>query len=134
MLTQIYKTEPMLLFRHAGVHVVEIAGKGRGLIAAQTLEEDELLEAAPVIPLKGQERTAKDHPLHDYVFQWPNPPFVEAVALGIISLANHSKEANGWFMPDIGAKVIRLYAQRHIEAGEEITIDYGIPLWFEAQP
>lgn len=49
-----------------------------------------------------------------------------------MSLLNHSDDPNAWFEPDFPRRVIRLYADRHIAGGEEITIDYGIPLWFEA--
>ncbi len=126
--------QPLTPTRHPGVRVIELEGKGRGLLAAQALAEDEVLDAAPVIPLRHEDLPPSESLLHGYAFDWPDPPFLQGLALGIISLVNHSDTPNAWFEPDIPNKLIRLYALRDISAGEEITIDYGIPLWFDAKP
>lgn len=117
--------------RHSGLRVGELPGRGRALIAGEPLAAGELLEAAPVIPLLPADEPERQSILYDYPFAWETPPFTEAIALGVVSMANHSTTPNARFETDIPAKVVRLYALRDIEAGEEITIDYAIPLWFE---
>ncbi len=89
------------------------------------------VEAAPVIPLRRDELGPRAHGIFSYPFDWPDPPYVEAIALGLISLINHGLPANADWELDIPARTIRLSATRDIAAGEEITIDYGIALWFE---
>ncbi len=120
--------------RHAALRVAERQGRGRGLFAGAPLREDELLETAPVLPLRREELGARREGIFSYPFDWPDPPYAEAIVLGVMSLLNHSPDPNAWFETDIPNRVIRLYALRDIAAGEEITIDYGIALWFEYRP
>lgn len=117
--------------RHPALRVAELAGKGRGLVSAAPISRGETLEVAPVIPLRRDELGARAEGIFSYPFDWPEPPFVEAVALGLISLINHSPTPNADWELDIPNRGIRLFAARDIPAGEEITIDYGIPLWFD---
>jgi uncharacterized protein len=124
-------SEPLDLPRHAGIAVVDIPGRGRGVVAVEPILEGELIEAAPVLRLLAAESPAKTSPLFDYVFAWDEPPFIEAVAFGIVSLVNHAALPSARLECDFAEQTIRLLAARSIEAGEEITIDYGIPLWFE---
>jgi SET domain-containing protein len=117
--------------RHPALRIADLAGKGRGLVGAGPIARGELLEAAPVIPLRRDELGARARGIFSYPFDWPEPPFAEAIALGLVSLINHSTAANADWELDIPKRAIRLFATRDIAAGEEITIDYGIPLWFE---
>jgi SET domain-containing protein len=122
---------PLELPRHPAIRVAESPGRGRGLVAAAAIREGELLEVAPVIPLRREELGERSKGIYSYAFDWPDPPYAEAVALGIVSLVNHSKPPNADFEIDLPKRTIRLFALRDIAAGEEVTIDYGIPLWFE---
>lgn len=124
-------TAPLKLQRHDALRIAELDGKGRGLIAAAPIVAGVLLDVAPVIPMTADDASAPGTILYDYPFRWDDPPYVEAIALGAVSMANHAADANARFETDIPAKVVRLYALRDIAAGEEITIDYAIPLWFE---
>ena len=54
-----------------------------------------------------------------------------AIALGYTSLVNHSATPNCAFTRHFEALALDLHAIRTIEAGEEITFDYGMTLWFE---
>lgn len=119
------------LQRHAALRIAEFDGKGRGLLAAAPIAAGVLLDVAPVIPMTPADASAPGTVLYDYPFRWDDPPYVEAIALGAISMANHSADANARFETDIPLRVVRLFAARDIAAGEEITIDYAIPLWFE---
>ena len=117
--------------RHPDLRVADFRGKGRGLVAGAAIPSGTLLEQSPVLPLRAEELGRRQDGLYSYPFDWPDPPFVEAIALGLISLINHSDTPNADFDLDIPNKAIRLYAKRDLAEGEEITIDYGIPLWFE---
>ena len=124
-------TAPLELQRHVALRIAEREGRGRGLIAVSAIPAGALLDVAPVIPMTAADAAAPGTVLYDYPFRWDDPPHVEAIALGAISMANHATDANARFETDIPAKVVRLYALRDISAGEEVTIDYAIPLWFE---
>lgn len=125
-------TEPLDLPRHPALRVAALPGKGRGLVAIEPVRHGELLEAAPVVPLALEHRLAADHPLEPYAFAWDEAPFREALAFGVISVINHSPTPNARLVQDHTNRVLRAIAAADIAAGEEITFDYGIPLWFEA--
>jgi SET domain-containing protein len=106
-------------------------GKGRGLVATRAIPAGTLIEVAPVIPLTEADRPPRGSVLYDYPFLWDDPPFVEAIALGLVSLANHSGQPNAAFAMDFARYEIRLTALRDIRPGEELLIDYENPLWFD---
>jgi SET domain-containing protein len=53
-----------------------------------------------------------------------------AVVLGFTSLLNHSDTPNCDFVRYIDALALDLVALRDISPGDELTIDYGLTLWF----
>jgi len=53
-----------------------------------------------------------------------------AIALGYTSLLNHAHAPNCEFIRHIDDLAIDLVALRDIAAGEELTIDYQMTLWF----
>ena len=55
-----------------------------------------------------------------------------AIALGFGSLYNHSKKPNAEWEIKKSSHTIVFRAIKNIRKGKEITIDYGIPLWFKA--
>ena len=63
---------------------------------------------------------------------WParTPRASSAIALGYTSLLNHSYMPNCEFIRHIDDLAIDLVALRDIAAGEELTIDYQMTLWF----
>ena len=126
-------TDPLDLPRHPGIRVTQIPDRGRGVVAIEPIRKGELIEASPVVRLLPDTSPPKSSPLYDYVFAWDEPPFAEAIAFGIVSLVNHAVPANATLACDISGQTLRLLATTDIEAGDEITIDYGIPLWFEAR-
>ncbi len=128
-------TEPLVpLQRHPALTVREVPGKGRGLFIAADVPAGALLEEAPVIPMRPEDAVPRQSILYNYPFGWEDPPYVEAVALGAISMANHDDNPNARFQTDLPAKLVRLFAKRDLRAGEEVTIDYVIELWFDAAP
>ena len=53
------------------------------------------------------------------------------IALGYVSLLNHSYTPNSDFTHHIDEQMIDIVALHDIAAGEEITIDYKMTLWFD---
>ncbi len=111
--------------------VVEMPGKGRGVIARRPIAADTLLEVAPVLPYSRADRPKRSSVLAHYPFQWDSPPHIECIALGLTSLLNHSNEPNCWVESDVEGGVMRLRSKVDIAAGEELTHNYGVDPWFD---
>ena len=110
--------------------------KGRGVFASRAIAAGALIEAAPVIIVPPTQRSALDRTiLHDYYFLWGghDGEACAAVALGFVSLCNHSRRPSARVRPNRAEGTLDLSAITPIAAGTEITIDYQCPLWFEAQ-
>jgi hypothetical protein len=98
-------------------------------------------ERSPVLIIPHEERRAVDPTnVGNYIFLWEPGTVGEdlyrqegraAIALGYTSLVNHSATPNCAFIRHFAALALDLVALRTIEAGEEITFDYGMTLWFE---
>jgi uncharacterized protein len=111
--------------------------KGRGLFARSPIAAGALIEAAPVIIVPAAECAALDTTiLHDYYFHWDGDPEGEgrgAVALGLLALCNHSRRPKARVRRNYARETLDLIALVPIAAGDEITIDYNCPLWFNPQ-
>ena len=59
------------------------------------------------------------------------PPWNEA--LGLVALCNHARRPNARVRRNLAQETLDLLALAPIAAGDEVTIDYNCPLWFEAQ-
>ena len=115
--------------------VWDYPGKGRGLRAMAPFAAGELIAASPVLILPEAERLKVVETLiRHYYFVWEEAAdgtWSAALALGPVSLCNHTPTPNARFALDHDRRCIDLFAARTIEAGEEITIDYDCDLWFE---
>ncbi len=108
-------------------------GKGRGVYGIAPIPAGTLIEAAPVIILPAAQCTLLDQTiLHDYYFRWDDDGS-GAVALGLISLCNHSRRPRARVRCNLVQTTLDLIALALIPAGDEITIDYGCRLWFATQ-
>lgn len=112
---------------------------GRGVFTLEPLEADILVEISPVIVLSEKERILLDQTLlHHYIFEWGDERKDCCVALGYISIYNHSFESNCEYEMDFDSQMIRVKTVRPIAAGEELFINYNgdwndpQPLWFDA--
>jgi SET domain-containing protein len=116
------------------------AGKGRGVFAKQGLRADTVIEASPVIVMDEAARQLLDRTLlHDYIFEWhPEGRSQCCMALGYLSLYNHSYSSNCEYFMDYPAETMIIKTVRDIRAGEELTINYNgdwddaKPVWFDA--
>jgi tRNA-specific adenosine deaminase 3 len=73
--------------------------------------------------------------VYDYYFHWDGDPEGEdgrgAVGLGIVTLCNHSSRPSARVDRNYARETLDLVATIPIRPGEEVTIDYGCPLWFD---
>lgn len=114
----------------------DIPGKGRGVIATQAIAKGEIVERSPVLPiaLKDSECPA----LNDYAFAWGeevpgfDPGKECAIGLGYLGLYNHARPSNVRLERHYADNEMSIHALRDIASGEELTIDYDVPLWFAA--
>jgi SET domain-containing protein len=121
--------------------VAEFGPRGRGIVALHDIERGELIERSPVLVIPSHERPAVDNTvIFTYVFMWEHNTVEQdlynhsgrsAIALGYTSLLSHSSEPNCNFVRHIDALLIDVFAKRPIKAGEELTIDYQMTLWFD---
>jgi SET domain-containing protein len=124
--------EPVMFVKIA---CVKIPGKGRGIVANEAIQAGELIERSPVLPIGYPEAECRG--LNDYAFAWGED--VEgfeagkdcAVGLGYLSIYNHSDHSNVSLTRHYEDNEMSIRALRDIKAGEELTINYDIPLWFE---
>jgi SET domain-containing protein len=113
-----------------------VPGKGRGIFAARDLAEGEILEEAPVLLFSSDDAERLEATaLGNHYFHWEGDADDEgwrgALALGLVSLANHSANANAGVWQDFAKDRLVLEALRPIAQGEEILIDYEVELWFD---
>jgi len=117
------------------VEIRTTTGRGRGIFAREMIAPGTLIEAAPVIVLPAVQCPTFDRTvIHDYYFHWDGDPDGEgrgAVALGLVTLCNHSSRPRARVERNYARLTLDLIAAASIGPGEEVTIDYGCPLWFE---
>jgi SET domain-containing protein len=122
------------------LRIALMGGKGRGVVAERDITAGELVERAPVLIVPEADRAGIDRTsLGNHIFMWEHDTVAEdlytqrgraAVVLGVASLLNHSGDPNCDFVRYIDALALDLVAIRDIKAGDELTIDYGLTLWF----
>lgn len=122
------------------LRVLSMGQRGRGVVAEADIPAGALIERSPVLVIPTGDRAAVDQGIvFTYVFMWEHDTTEEdlyrhegraAIALGYTSLLNHSYTPNCDFVRHIDELIIDLVAHRDIAAGEELTIDYQMTLWF----
>jgi hypothetical protein len=122
------------------LRILQIGKRGRGVVAEADIPSGALIERSPVLVIPPGDRAAVDPTIvFTYVFMWEHDTTEEdlyrhegrsAIALGYTSLLNHSYTPNCDFVRHIDELAIDLVAHRDIQAGEELTIDYQMTLWF----
>ena len=126
-------------FIHPSLYPGEAPAKGRGIFTKGALPADIVVEASPVIVMDAAARALLDQTLlHDYIFEWqPEGQSLCCVALGYLSLYNHSYKSNCEYFMDYSAQTMSIRTVRQINDGEELTINYNGDwndaklVWFE---
>ncbi len=118
--------------------IAETDSKGRGVFTSADITKNSVIEIAPVIVMSNEERVLLDQTLmHDYIFEWGDNTKQCCVALGWVSVYNHSYKSNCEYDMDYDEKTITIKTVRKIIAGEELTINYNgtwnheKKVWFE---
>jgi uncharacterized protein len=129
---------PNAVILSANWYGADTDGRGRGLFASRAFEAGSLIGMFAGLALSAREVDAlKGTRVYDYVFYVRAAPefgpdaFDASLALGAISLCNHSPRANARFDVREGGLWIALHAGRIIAPHEEITIDYEDFVHFE---
>jgi len=128
-----------LSYLKEGIYVGRTKKMGRGMFTSEAIAEGTLIEVAPVIVMTAAERELLDKTLlHDYIFEWGKELNQCAMALGLVSVYNHSYKANCQYGMYYSREAISIIAVRDIKGGEELFINYNgtwddeKKLWFDA--
>lgn len=121
----------------SGVGLGIAPGRGRAMFARRRFSKGEVIERAPVIVIpKEQWPDAEKTVLSDYAFDWGKHDEHAAIALGYISIYNHSYTPNAYLEQELDNLMMEIVALEDIAPGDEITINYNgdpkkrDPLWF----
>lgn len=112
--------------------------RGRGVFTSAYIAADTVIEISPVIVMEKTDREYLDKTLlHDYIFEWGGARQQCCMALGFISMYNHSYTSNCEYFMDFEEEIIFIKTIRAIEKKEELTINYNgnwndaAKIWFE---
>jgi SET domain-containing protein len=96
------------------------------------------LERSPVIVVPEADllvRVGDRTVLDQYLLYWSDEPGRECVmGGGLLMFYNHSDRPNVEFRTGPEPETMSVVALRDVAAGEELTYDYGITLWFTPAP
>ena len=119
----------------AAIEIRRDPRKGRGVFATRRILPGELIEAAPAVVFDLAECALLDRTIvGHYYFAWDEAGAPEgrgALALGALSLCNHAERPRARVHRNFDDQALELVAIDSIAPGDEITIDYGCPLWFD---
>ncbi|CAG8537650.1 3921_t:CDS:2 [Ambispora gerdemannii] len=99
--------------------------KGRGVFSKSSILSRTLIEISPILLFSHSEyeEHGKHTILKQYTYRWKDG---YALAIGLGSLFNHSRNNNVGYVKDFEANVIRYYTLCDIESGKELCINYGL--------
>ena len=111
---------------------------GKGVFTKEAIEKGSIVEIAPVIVMEKEDRRILDQTLlHDYIFEWGQDKHQCCVALGYVSMYNHSYQANCEYEMDYEKELMTIKSVQYIPPGEELFINYNgdwnnkKPVWFK---
>jgi uncharacterized protein len=123
------------------LYIHESMPMGRGVFTSAILLSSTIIEISPVIVLDFNDKVLVDQTLlHDYIFHWGESERECCVALGYLSIYNHSYQANAEYEMNFSERTMQIKTIREISSGEEIFINYNgtwndpKAVWFDQQP
>ena len=132
-----YRIEQMIL---PGIYIAPTTKMGRGIFTSRNIKMGVVVEIAPVIVMEHSDRLQIDKTLlHDYIFEWGGKKKQCCMALGWVSLYNHSYRSNCEYEMDFKKQLIQIISVRDIKKGEELFINYNgnwnneTKLWFDTR-
>ena len=115
-----------------------LPAKGRGVVALRDLPDGAEVERAPVIvvPLADLlRRPERPTVLDQYLLYWSDEPGRElAMGGGLLMFYNHSAQPNVEFRDGPEPDTMSVVTLHAVRAGEELTYDYGVAVWFTPAP
>jgi uncharacterized protein len=115
-------------------------GMGKGVFTHERIPANIVIEVSPVIVMDKADKEYLDKTLlHDYIFEWGQQKDKCCMALGLVSMYNHSYQSNCEYFMDFEEDAIYIKTARKIEKGEELTINYNgdwndqTKVWFDAK-
>jgi uncharacterized protein len=118
--------------------IQETESMGRGVFTTEDIPASTIIEISPVIVLHQGDKLLLDKTLlHDYIFHWGERETECCVALGYLSLYNHSYQSNAEYEMNFKEHTILVKTVRDIKRQEEIFINYNgnwndiKPVWFD---
>lgn len=115
-------------------------GRGRGVFTTELIAAGTVIEISPVLVLSAAERVEVEKTrLYDYIFEWGEDGVQCCVAMGYLSIYNHSYDANCDYEMDFAGERISITTVRNVQAGEELFINYNADpsekklVWFETR-
>jgi len=110
------------------VKIVEVEGKGRGVVAVEKIKKGEIIETCPIIEISEKEKqfveSQSDVLKYYYLIQEDLKRC--CIMLGYGSVYNHSQNPNADidYPDEKSEKYLQFVALRDIKPGEEIVYDY----------
>jgi hypothetical protein len=111
--------------------------RGRGVFTTKNIPANTVVEISPVIELSQKERKQiEGTKLYHYIFEWGTSKRKAALALGYVSMYNHSFEPNCEYEMDYENGTMTVRTIGLIKKGEELFFSYNgnpndrTPLWF----
>lgn len=112
--------------------------RGRGVFTTKNIPANTVIEISPVIELSPKERKQiEGTKLFYYIFEWGKSKRKAAVALGYVSMYNHSFEPNCEYEMDYENGTMTVRTIKQVKKGEELFFSYNgdpsdkSPLWFK---
>lgn len=114
--------------------------RGRGVFTTKNISANTVIEISPVIELSQKERKQiEGTKLYHYIFEWGKSKRKAAMALGYISMYNHSFMPNCEYEMDYDQRNMTVRTIKEVKKGEELYFSYNgdptdqSPLWFETK-
>ena len=112
--------------------------RGRGVFTTKNIPADSVIEISPVIELSEKERKQiEGTKLYHYIFEWGKSKRKAAMALGYISMYNHSFDPNCSYEMNYETGNMTIRTIKTVKKGEELYFSYNgdpadqSPLWFK---
>lgn len=110
------------------IKIVDIQGKGRGVIATEDIKNGEIIEICPIIFISKKETKffEKEKTVLKYYYLIQTGINKFCIMLGYGSLYNHSLTANAgiYYNLKTAENFLQFKAIKNINAGEEIVFNY----------
>ena len=136
--------DDLLSLSSVSIHFTE--DKGRHIVSGSYIPAGRVIGRIPVVVVPQTEvEQLRSTMLFNYVFEWDpeerykmtkdlvqcDQRYHQGVALGLISLCNHSHTPNSDYEFDYDGAYLIWRALSDIQQGEEVTIHYKVPIWFQ---